>query len=75
MFQTFRNTQLVRYKAGSPRPSHPMVKHLYKVYVWDAFCCQGLIRIELFTGKMNFVKYCEILQSQLLSNAHGASYG
>src|SRR5215211_6836226 len=64
-FQTFCNTKLVRYKAGS----------LYKVHVWGAFCHQGPIGIELFTGKMNSAKYCEILQSQLLSNAHGAGYG
>ena len=52
-----------------------MVKHPYKVHVWGAFCCQGPIRIELFIGKMYSVKNREILQSQLLPNAHGASYG
>ncbi len=52
-----------------------MVKHPYKVHVWSAFCRQGPIGIELFTRKMNSTKYREILQSQLLPNAHGASYG
>lgn len=74
-FQTFRNTQLVRYKLGSSRPSRPMVKHPYKVHVWGAFCHQGPIGVELFTGSMNSVKYCEILQSQLLPNAYHAGYG
>jgi transposase len=74
-FQTFSNTQLVRYKAGSTRPSRPMVKHPYKVHVWGAFSRQGPIGIELFTGNMNSEKYCEILQSQLVPNAHSAGYG
>ena len=66
MFQIFCNIQLIRYKAGSLHPLHLMVKHLYKIYVWDAFCHQGLIGIVLFTGKMNSIKYHEILQFQLL---------
>jgi transposase len=74
-FQTFRNTQIVRYKAGNSRPSHPMVKHPYKVHVWGAFCRQGPIGVALFTGKMNSAKYREILQSQLLPNAYHAGYG
>jgi transposase len=74
-FQTFRNTQLVRYKAGSPRPSRPMVKHPYKVHVWGAFSRQGPIGVVLFTGKMNSAKYREILQSQLLPNAYRAGNG
>jgi len=73
-FQTFRNTQLVRYKAGNPHPTHPMVKHPYKVQVWSAFCREGPIGVALFTGIMNSAKYCEILQSYLLPNAYHASY-
>ena len=74
-FQTFRNTQIVRYKVGNPHPVHPIVKHLYKIHVWDAFCRQGPIGVALFTGIMNSAKYCEILQSQLLPNAYYAGYG
>ncbi|GBC29573.2 IS630 family transposase [Rhizophagus irregularis DAOM 181602=DAOM 197198] len=71
-FQTFRNTQIVRYKAGNPHPVHPMVKHPYKVHVWGAFCRQGPIGVALFTENMNSAKYREILQSQLLPNAYHA---
>ncbi|CAB4393067.1 unnamed protein product [Rhizophagus irregularis] len=74
-FQTFRNTQIVRYKAGNPHPVHPMVKHPYKVHVWGAFCHQGPIGVALFTENMNSAKYREILQSQLLPNAYHAGYG
>ncbi|CAB4490388.1 unnamed protein product [Rhizophagus irregularis] len=74
-FQTFRNTQIVHYKAGNPHPVHPMVKHPYKVHVWDAFCHQGPIGVALFTENMNSAKYREILQSQLLPNAYHAGYG
>jgi hypothetical protein len=65
----------VHYKAGNSHPSHPMVKHPYKVHIWDAFCHQGPIGVALFTGKMNSAKYHEILQSQLLPNAYHAGYG
>ncbi|GES77825.1 transposable element Tcb1 transposase [Rhizophagus clarus] len=75
MFQTFCNSQIVRYKASNLCPSHPMVKHPYKVHVWGAFSRQGLIGVALFTGKMNSAKYHEILQFQLLSNTYHASYG
>ncbi|GBC22866.2 IS630 family transposase [Rhizophagus irregularis DAOM 181602=DAOM 197198] len=71
-FQTFHNTQIVRYKAGNPHPVHPMVKHPYKVHVWGAFCRQGPIGVALFTENMNSAKYREILQSQLLPNAYHA---
>ncbi|CAG8656374.1 3884_t:CDS:2 [Rhizophagus irregularis] len=71
-FQTFRNTQIVHYKAGNPHPVHPMVKHPYKVHVWDAFCRQRPIGVALFTENMNSAKYREILQSQLLPNAYHA---
>ncbi|GBC03809.1 hypothetical protein RclHR1_05330008 [Rhizophagus clarus] len=74
-FQTFRNTQIVRYKAGNLRPSHPMIKHPYKVHVWGAFSHQGPIGVALFTGKINSAKYREILQFQLLPNAYHAGYG
>ncbi|GES83158.1 IS630 family transposase [Rhizophagus clarus] len=74
-FQTFCNTQIVRYKAGNLRPSHSMVKHPYKVHVWGAFSHQGPIGVALFTGKINSAKYREILQFQLLSNAYHAGYG
>ncbi|GBB84786.1 hypothetical protein RclHR1_11350012 [Rhizophagus clarus] len=74
-FQIFCNTQIVHYKAGNLCPSHPMVKHLYKVYVWDAFFRQELIEVALFTEKMNSVKYHKILQFQLLSNTYHADYG
>ncbi|GES96921.1 IS630 family transposase [Rhizophagus clarus] len=74
-FQTFCNTQIVRYKAGNLRPSHLMVKHPYKVHVWDAFSRQGPIGVALFTGKINSAKYREILQFQLLPNAYHAGYG
>ncbi|CAB4475153.1 unnamed protein product [Rhizophagus irregularis] len=74
-FQTFRNTQIVRYKAGNPHPVHPMVKHPYKVHVCGAFCRQGLIGVALFTENMNSAKYREILQSQLLPNTYHAGYG
>ncbi|GBB95674.1 hypothetical protein RclHR1_25900001 [Rhizophagus clarus] len=50
-FQTFHNTQIMHYKAGNLRPSHPMVKHPYKVHVWGAFSHQGPIGVALFTGK------------------------
>ena len=36
-FQTFSNTLLVYYKAGSIRPLRPMVKHPYKVHIWVHF--------------------------------------
>ena len=52
-----------------------MVKHPYKVHVWNAFCCQGPIGVALFTENMNSAKYREILQSQLLPNAYHAGYG
>ncbi|CAB4495165.1 unnamed protein product [Rhizophagus irregularis] len=52
-----------------------MVKHPYKVHVWDAFCHQGPIGVALFTENMNSAKYRKILQSQLLPNAYHAGYG
>ncbi|CAG8709722.1 12493_t:CDS:2, partial [Rhizophagus irregularis] len=73
-FQTFHNTQIVYYKARNLHPVHPMVKHLYKVHIWGAFCHQGPIGIVLFTENMNSAKYCKILQSQLLPNTYHAGY-
>ena len=51
-----------------------VIKHPYKVHVWDAFCHQGPIGVALFTENMNSAKYREILQSQLLPNAYHAGY-
>src|SRR5215208_6981059 len=67
-FQMFRNTQLVRYKAGNPRPQRAMVKHPYKVHVWGAFSARGPIGFHMFTGMMNAKVYCQILESHLLPN-------
>jgi DDE superfamily endonuclease/Transposase len=74
-FQMFRNIQLVRYKHGKSRPQRPMVKHSYKVHVWEAFCEQGLVGFFLFTGTINAEKYCNILDSHLIPNTHIAGFG
>jgi DDE superfamily endonuclease len=71
-FQMFRNTQLVRYKAGNPRPQRAMVKHPYKVHVWGVFSARGPIGFHMFTGTMNARVYCQILESHLLPNIHKA---
>jgi len=71
-FQTFRNTQPVRYRLGNQRPQRPMVKHPYKVHVWGAFSANGPIGFVLFTETMNAQKYCEILEQHLFPNASRA---
>ena len=68
-FQTFRNTQLVRYRLGDQRPQRPMVKHPYKVHVWGAFSANGPIGFVMFTETMNAQKYCQILEQHLFPNA------
>lgn len=71
-FQMFRNTKLVRYRLGDPRPQRPMVKHPYKVHVWAAFSEKGPVGFHLFTETMNAQKYCEILEQHLFPNASRA---
>ena len=67
-FQMFRNTQLVRYRRGDPRPCRGMVKHPYKVHAWGAFTAQGPVALFLFTENLNAQRYCEILESFLIPN-------
>ena len=67
-FQTFRNTQLVRYRRGDPRPCRGMVKHPYKVHSWGAFTAQGPVALFLFTENLNAQRYCGILKSFLIPN-------
>src|SRR6266511_122253 len=57
-FQMFRNTQLVRYRRGDPRPCRGMVKHPYKVHAWGAFTAQGPVALFLFTENLNAQRYC-----------------
>lgn len=64
-FQMFRNTQLVRYRRGSPRPHRSIVKHPYKVHAWGAFSALGSISLFLFTENLNARKYCQILETHL----------
>ena len=69
-FQMFQNTQKVFYKIGTQPSQKPMVKHLYKVHVWDAFSAKDSIGLLLFTGIMDGVFYCEILNENLFDNAY-----
>src|SRR5207248_1404734 len=67
-FQMFRNTQLVRYLRGDPRPCRDMVKHPYKVHAWGTFITQGPVALFLFTENLNAQRYCGILKSFLIPN-------
>ena len=52
-FQMFRNTTQVRYKCGKSIPRYVIIKHPFKVHVWEAFCAKGIVGFHMFTKNIN----------------------
>jgi len=69
-FQMFQNTQKVFYKAGTQPPHKPIIKHSYKVHIWDAFSAKGLIGFFLFIRIIDGCFYRKILIETLFENAN-----
>ncbi len=70
IIQMFRNSQKAFYKVGTQSSQKAMVKHLYKIHVWDAFSVKGEIGVLLFTEIIDGAFYYKILTENLFDNAN-----